>query len=490
MGKGVARDPKTAVLSAVSNVFAETEGGGNSLAALYKELVNGNWYQDYTFGINRIDLGGSAVDASIQSLFGALPMFTVKNTSRGSMGKIENNLSVNMAVTPLASVYLYGDADKMGVNVPQAFDYLLTIDPRRISEEINASMFADYSAPMDETAQEEFYKVYSQMINRAYAPQTADTESIRARTQQLAESAAYTSEGKESYSFEGKEYNGDVYNVTIPAAELNAYFRDVTQISIDSMALTEDIALQYTELAEMALDDISFNQDVSIKVYVVGENVARLDILTGFAVNSSGEDVALDGDIYLHGDTASLDKVTANLLVSDGMDDVVNITVEAESQPSDPDTYASKCEVIIQTEGGESGAEDVTLSWDVNWDKSGRNGGNFLSNLNFSAGAEMSMDFNITGTAMVDYENKIIEADLTDVSLALTGEEDVDMSFNIKYLLREDSAELGALYSQPFSGEKPLSELTELDVSEMYMKILEDPQIGPLLSTALSGGME
>jgi hypothetical protein len=121
----------------------------------------------------------------------------------------------------------------------------------------------------------------------------------------------------------------------------------------------------------------------------------------------------------------------------------------------------------------ESGGETFNSGWDLSWDNTNTGGDNFALQSTAGGSSRGSVSLSVNGTLLSQPDR--FEADFNSVDLELP-DASGEMDLSLEVTITPDTGPIEA------AGEvRELSSLTEMDVLEMYLKIMSDPQLGMLL---------
>jgi hypothetical protein len=338
--------------------------------------MSGTRQQEVSFGINKP--GGSLLPDIDPRLLSVLEMLTVKHTSRydPAVAQRLEKLEARLAVTTLAEIEIQMNQDELAFAIPQAFDYYLTLDPRRIAGEWDASLLGSYLGRLDAIDENMFYEYYRRFLfSSPEIPDFAGNLGI------LTENAEYIYTG------------GNVYLIRIPGESLDAYLQAV---NITDLSLGELLVHAAVEKGKIS--------HAEIQSKINGRNFTA--------------------SISLDGERANLDRIGAAIEI-----DGFTVTGTLLSDVRNPDRLVSVLELR---------ADNLALEWDIFWDKvSGID--NLKLQIKASAPLG-SLELYAAGNLYVNNPVGYIDANIKNASLSLEipfG--DLDVSLNGRYMLKADA---------------------------------------------------
>jgi hypothetical protein len=437
--------PRTVVLKAAAKTIGEF-GSGVTLPPV-NEIMAGQYRQDIAVGINK--LGGDALKDVDASLLAVLQLFTFKDSARydPALQKRQDTLSVQLAVTPLAEATIISEPSQIAVSAPLLFDYFVTFDPSKyVSEWDNSVLGRSAGAVWDPAMESVVYEAYKSLL---FPERTAFTENpfnLELYTAILDDEIEYNYIGKETVTDGAFTKRCDLYRVTVPGSAvvslLNAVVSDLSKIGA---ILAENAAQIISQLG---------NADINLDVYLADGKVAVVTI-------GDSRQLAL----YFTGDDINLEKVHAVFITGD-----ISFDAQLEMQMREEDTVIIDCAVTAQSAG-----DVTTFDFNLHWNDPAASGGNFMTYLNVTNAGD-----NITFAANGDLDaaDDRVELDLDSVTLNTDiGSAALEADFSLELNIRADSSPIDA------AGDiRSLSSVTEMDVLDMYLKLLSDPQIGALLN--------
>ncbi|MCL2707697.1 MAG: hypothetical protein FWF03_01135 [Defluviitaleaceae bacterium] len=458
------RDPKLEVLLAVSKTYAEVKRPDTTLISLLSEIIQNKWDGAFSLSVNKLEAGLFELEPQITS---ALGIFTLNGSARRDTARsqIEASLGLQLAVTQVAELLLYFDKDLFAASVPKAYGNYITVDPRRVADEWDASILGDYFGPIGGTIlQDPFYEYYKMILFSAPKSEPADRRSLAQAALRLDEGAKYVREDKE----DGK----DVYSITLPGDSLNAFMREIFPLGGPEDGLPDDlIGDAINGLFEM-LDGVSVAGDVSIRLYVEGGKVSSINFEAG-AEFSEGE-FGLTGWAAFRGKETNLDDIELTARISNGTQVYL---LYAEFINKFHDAASSDTDMKIKLVDENTSGTLIDASIEKRWDKSARAG----DNLSFQAGAKFGgneIKIGAGGFCYADDAGKKLDVNLRNLSFVLTTPGgNVDASVNLRVALAADEFEIDFDESEAVR----IGSINEFDVLLMIANLLSDSQLGPLL---------
>lgn len=471
---GKKSDPKSAVTSAILKTYGEINRSDVNTAALFAEILGGRWRQELTLGVNNIEGDLLALDPMYLS---TAQMLTFKSTTRRDTEarKLLSSIGLQFAVTTLAELNLYADPDTMAINMPQAFDYFITINPRRIAQEWDESLLGAYVTRMGDMILEDAFYDYYLLALSAVPGAPAPAPAYAAQIGILADTAEYADEGKVYVGIKNLGVECDAYTLTFTEEAVNAYWREVNPA--DGFGkLPDDLIGTYLNEQVDVLKSLRFEGGARAWVFVYEGKVASFRVQARAA--AAGETWDIDLDAKLTGETASLDNVEYNITLINVNDKTQSFMVrlKTEARVGNPELVLSTAEIDVFEY--ESANRLGGLSWNLRWDRSVKADENFTFNAALRSPEKTVAELITQGTLTADAAGKHIDANLKTLALMLdVPEGTLDASFNIKYLLRTDEEDL--TYNS--TGAKPITHVNELDALGMYGKLSADPQLGSII---------
>jgi hypothetical protein len=376
-------------------------------------------------------------------------MFTFKDSARidAAAKKRQDMLSVQLAVTPLAEAIVISDPSRVAVSVPLLFDYFVAFDPSKyVSEWDNSVLGRSAGAVWDPLMEGTVYEIYKSLLFPEPTLLTDNPFNIESYTAILDDNTEYIYVGKETVTDGGFTKRCDHYRVTVPGSAaadlLNAIVADLSNVGA---VPAESAAQIITRLG---------NADINLDVYLADGKVAAVTI---------GDSRQLA--VYFNGDDVNLEKIHAVFITGD-----LAFDAQLSMQMREEDIVIIDCAVAAQSAG-----EDITFDFNLHWNDPATTGGNFMTYLK-AANAETNVTLAANGD--LDAAEDRVELDFKSVAVNMDVEDfALEADFSLELSVSADSNPIDE------AGDiRNLSSVTEMDVLDMYIKLLSDPQIGALLN--------
>ena len=243
-----------AMLTLAQGVMPEIENL-QAFSDLIEAFNNGVWRQELRLGINQLE--GEITSNIDPSILSAAPMFTLKNVTRWDnvQEAFAAELALQMATTTIVNADLYLDRERMIVNIPMLFDFGLTVDPRRLGSDWDASLIGGMLLPgiIDDEA---FYQMYMEML---FSPrEEADLSGFIASMPELLRHMDFEYGGR--HAIDDFEQRVDIFYLTIPKYQVNA-------------------SIGYV------ISGVDFTDDITLVLHINGRHVLGIDYKTSIDVN-------------------------------------------------------------------------------------------------------------------------------------------------------------------------------------------------------------
>jgi hypothetical protein len=449
VGNHFFRNPRTALLRAAAKTFDEIKTSPEqNFFHYYNQIKSAPWRQEISVNINKP--GGSLLPGLDPRALSIMDMVTYKHTARYDDTNRYDYLAAQIAVTPLMEIEIESGAEEIAIRLPQAFEYLVAIDPRKIKQEWDTSVFGSYIGSLPGDFNEKaFYEYYLQFL----FPEK-DRFSINWMPDFL-ENIGILDENAE-YKYEG---NG-VYSVAVTNKSLNEYWQAIDFFS--DRTFPDDIFGAYAEEIIRDANGLRFNEDLKARVLIQKGKITELD----FETEVNGQKI--NGKIlFIGGEPALLDKVQLILNV-----DSTQVNALLLSDVTDPSVLFSDLRIDI----ARPSMGTAHLSWHINWNKKNTASDNFVFEISAGYLDLFEFQFNADGLLKTDNENRYIDAQIKSAGFNFDSPfGDLYALFNGRYMVRTDTEALN------FTEERRLlSSLNEWDVLTMTAKLMMHPQLGDL----------
>lgn len=263
-GPQVARNiiPQFFVARAMLNLAQEVTPEANNMQAaveLIETILNDSWRQDLVVGVNHLE--GDISTHIDPSILAAVPMTSLRSIVRwdNTREAFEAEMALQMAATTIASAALYLDRDMIAVNIPLLFDFGLTVNPRRLGSEWDASLLGGmlFSGIIDDQS---FYQIYTEIIFDPMEQVETDISGFISSMPELLRHIDFEYGGRQNLDDDIIVGSIDVFYLTVPVFQLNTS-------------------------AKHLMEDITFVEDLNITLFINGRQVVGIDYETRVEVN-------------------------------------------------------------------------------------------------------------------------------------------------------------------------------------------------------------
>jgi len=292
--------PQFFLARAAANTAAEFSPALEAIQALTPHVLSQPLRHELTLNLNNISGQGLTIHPALLS---ALPVISLRSDTRfnNSRDAALVNLSLLMAATEIAEADIFLDRNQMIINLPQLFDYGISLDPRRLGTEIMQSPLG-IALPEGLIDDERFYRLYNDFIIALRANRgTADFSRFILSLPALALTTSIDYIGRESLpqimvhgmileGFDREQPQVDVFHMNIPTQEaassltflLEALgFADhltVTSINENTVVFVGDNRIAGLDITFSALDILgaAHNHHLQMRFYDTGELLFNL----------------------------------------------------------------------------------------------------------------------------------------------------------------------------------------------------------------------
>jgi hypothetical protein len=473
-------DPKTEVLRSIENTMGEIAAPDIDIIKLFRAVTADIWRQEIKMTVNRLNTTLFEADPRVLSALQMLTLESITTNARGTP-QLYSSLYGSIIATPLAELHMFAEPDIFGIAAPQALGQFITLNPRSVSDEWNRSVLGLYLGGMDNNfLQDAFYAYYNRLLFPQQTGQTAAWPSADVFGPVL-EQAAYKYDGKVTVIFGESEWQTDAYTMTVPAEALNECYGSVAAAPAFNPDWPGDIIGQALNRAAEAIRGLRFDGDTVVTLYADGDMIRRVQFSAAVVIGNNTFECT--GTMALPGEkpAARLDKIDAQIAVNGG-GAAYQISLSAAARVSEPSVTETRWEAAAWDARAE--AEPARFSGHFNWDRTQPAGDNLSfaldAALNIDTGLKISTEGRLAAFEETAEQSPSVEADLRrlDVLLQLP-QGKWDISLKGEYLLRTAGESL--LFNDGEDNQIPLAQITEMDVLEMYAKLLEDPQLSAIL---------
>jgi hypothetical protein len=403
----------------VLKAFGRTLNEFGSRAALptLNEIMKGQYRQDIALSVNK--LGGNALKDADPSALAALRMFTLKDTAiyDAAAKKRQDTLSLQLAVTKLAEATIISSPSEVAVSAPLLFDYFITFDPSRYVNEWDNSFLERSAGAVWDPAMES--AVY-EAYRRLLFPEPVE-ETINSFS---LEQYAAILDNETEYIYIGKETLTDG-GFTKPCDRYRMTLPETAAEKLSALLIGDILktgAVPEAYEAQLTTRLKNPPSALSVNVYIADGKVAGVTL-------GDGKEFA----VYFTGEQINLENIHARLIIGGAV-----LDARLTSQTSDA------------------------------------NGSGFTLQL---SGADAGNSVTLTANGVMEAGDERFELDLDSVALNIDVDGvNLEADFSLELSVSADTGPIAD------TGEaRSLSSVTEMDVLEMYIKLLSDPQIGALL---------
>jgi hypothetical protein len=434
-------DPRTAVLRAAANTLAEVNKPETSLMELYRSLTAEPWRQEVSFSVGKP--GGSLLPDIDPRILAVTELLTLRHTARSDTHtrKRIDHIAAQLAVTTLLELEIHTSPNEMAFTIPQAIDYFLHLDPRRVAREWDESLLGTYMGSIDGVILEgPFYDYY----NLIMFPEKSHTLPV------FMEHVILLDDGAQY-----KRLENDLYEVTLTREAANAFLQAVNLTG--GLRFPNDLIGEAVNALLEQLESIRFESDITAEIQLDKNKIHRISAETRLM----GQEIKIE--VSFKGQPAKLDNV--EIVLDTGGNSAL---LQIQSDVGNPESLTSH--MTLKT-----GA--LALGWDIQWDKKQATGDNFKFNAYVSEEGDFSLDIYAGGSLKTDSENGFIDADIKNAGFSLgLPQGGLETSLNGRYLLRAHREPVTLTTES-----RPLAGFNELDLLLVFGKLASHPQLGDLI---------
>jgi hypothetical protein len=346
------------------------------------------------------------------------------------------------------------EPERVAVSVPTAYDYFVAFDPARyVSEWDNSVLGSSLGAVWDPAWENTVYEAYKSLLFPEPFTQSAHLFDMEKYKAILDEGAEYIYVGKETLTDGGWEKKCDLYEVKLtsqaPSNLINTLAADLASM------LPGNFAAQVTSQAQQLSGTLGGYDPMTLRVYVAGGKVA------GMILGTNGELA-----VYFKGTDINMEEINLRLTTPDAG---VSAQVFIQMKNADTLIFNGKADFWVNS------VESFTCNWNLNWDNTITAGDNFVLHFTLDDSSQSGMSLSAAGKLLAGPDRLTAEFDSIVFNSEITGAESmVDISLEASII--PDTGEI-----EPADGARELSSVTEMDVLEIIMKIMSDPQLAMLL---------
>ena len=246
--------PHTYVISAAANTF-------DMPIHLVSEILQESWNQEIVLGLNSIS-GALAPELSPSEL-AAVRMATFRNSIHWNAQQetYATSTVLQMLVTPMASLNLVLDRESIAFNVPEVFDYYITLGAATAMSQWDNSLAGNWIMPSP-ISDELFYEWYTNLLFQ-------DFDDFTQSVAEIVPQIEFQYEGQHTINVNDNDKSARAFRLTIPAEAVN-----------NSMELlNNNAALLNVKFA------IAIEQDIELMVYIANSRVISIEFAGHIFIN-------------------------------------------------------------------------------------------------------------------------------------------------------------------------------------------------------------
>ncbi|MCL2398267.1 MAG: hypothetical protein FWC91_00810 [Defluviitaleaceae bacterium] len=242
--------PEFFIARAVIPIAQEIMSDIETMQNLVVGLQENPWRQDATFGLSH--LSGNITQNIDSTMLSAASLASLRSALRWDnvQEAYAAEISLQVAVTTLASASFQLDRGRIAANIPMLFDYYIAANPHSLVSDWNDSVFGNLSSFFitDDT----FYETYRAIFfDHRDELQDIDFSKFLESLRSLPEYITFEYVGQDIY---------DEYLVTIPMERINESLRIFQETITDTVNMPVQVAL---------------NGDLAISLFIDGSRLIR-----------------------------------------------------------------------------------------------------------------------------------------------------------------------------------------------------------------------